>query len=135
MAINPQTNKIIDPYDGQLDLKNKILRCVGSVETRMNEDVFRMLRALRFVITKSFVLEESLKKYLEEPKHSLILRKISPERISHELNRCFQCNTLLTIQTLARFEHIQNEILLRQQLKALPKQKVPSQKKERKSKK
>jgi poly(A) polymerase/tRNA nucleotidyltransferase (CCA-adding enzyme) len=41
-------NKIIDPYGGQNDLKDKIIRTVGDAEKRFQEDALRLLRAVRF---------------------------------------------------------------------------------------
>ncbi|MBI2591318.1 MAG: CCA tRNA nucleotidyltransferase [Candidatus Brennerbacteria bacterium] len=39
---------IIDPYGGQKDLENKIIRTVGDSSQRFNEDALRLLRAVRF---------------------------------------------------------------------------------------
>ena len=39
---------LIDPYDGQKDIKNKLIRAVGNPEERFNEDALRMMRAVRF---------------------------------------------------------------------------------------
>jgi len=50
--------KIVDPFDGLKDLKNKILRAVGQPEDRFQEDYSRMLRALRFSCQISFKIEE-----------------------------------------------------------------------------
>src|SRR6478735_1674813 len=44
---------LIDPFNGQADLKLRLLRCVGGVD-RLREDSLRMLRAFRFAITKGF---------------------------------------------------------------------------------
>ncbi|HAI74461.1 MAG TPA: hypothetical protein DCS28_02165 [Candidatus Moranbacteria bacterium] len=43
--------KIIDLFDGQEDLKNKIIRAVGDAGERFNEDALRMMRAIRFAST------------------------------------------------------------------------------------
>ena len=40
--------EVIDPFNGQKDLENKIIRAVGNPEDRFNEDALRMLRAVRF---------------------------------------------------------------------------------------
>ncbi len=40
-------NKVIDLYDGQIDLKNKVLKVVGDPNERFNEDALRMMRAVR----------------------------------------------------------------------------------------
>ena len=40
--------EIIDPFNGQADLKDKIIRTVGNPEERLNEDALRLMRAIRF---------------------------------------------------------------------------------------
>jgi len=52
---------IIDPFNGQEDLKNGIIRAVGDAEKRFNEDALRMLRAVRFSLELSFVEQVSRK--------------------------------------------------------------------------
>jgi len=41
---------LCDPFRGQLDLKNRVLRCVGDPETRFREDALRILRGVRFAV-------------------------------------------------------------------------------------
>src|SRR3989344_4240924 len=74
--------KIIDPFDGQKDLKNKIIRTVGSPEERFNEDALRMLRAVRFATTLGFTIEEKTKEAII--KNCIWLEAISKERIRDE---------------------------------------------------
>ena len=50
--------KIIDPFDGQKDLKNKIIRTVGSATERFSEDGLRPIRAIRFASKLNFKIEE-----------------------------------------------------------------------------
>jgi len=40
--------EIIDLFDGQKDLKDKVIRAVGNPSERFNEDALRMMRAVRF---------------------------------------------------------------------------------------
>ncbi len=40
--------KIIDPFNGQQDIKNRAIRAVGDANERFNEDALRMMRAVRF---------------------------------------------------------------------------------------
>ena len=47
MAYNPKAG-YIDPFGGQADLKNNILRAVGDPEVRFREDALRILRGARF---------------------------------------------------------------------------------------
>lgn len=41
--------KLYDPFGGQVDLKQRIVRCVGTASQRFQEDALRMLRGIRFV--------------------------------------------------------------------------------------
>lgn len=76
---------LVDLFDGQSDLKNGIIRTVGSPEDRFNEDALRILRALRFASTYDFKIEENTGKAILKLKESLTL--LSAERIFSELKR------------------------------------------------
>ena len=58
MAFN-EDEGIVDPFGGQNDLQNKIIRCVGSPEERFEEDSLRLLRAIRFAAQLGFEIEPS----------------------------------------------------------------------------
>lgn len=47
IAMNAK-GKIIDPFGGTEDIKNKIIRAVGDADQRFNEDALRLMRAIRF---------------------------------------------------------------------------------------
>jgi poly(A) polymerase/tRNA nucleotidyltransferase (CCA-adding enzyme) len=85
LEIQKTKNRIIDPFDGQEDLKNKIIRAVGNPEDRFNEDALRMVRAVRFTATleREWKIEE--KTALAIKKNSTGLKVISQERIRDEL--------------------------------------------------
>ncbi len=74
--------KIIDLFDGQKDLKNKIIRTVGDPEERFSEDALRMLRAVRFATTLGFKIEAKTAEAIK--KNSIWLEAISKERIRDE---------------------------------------------------
>jgi poly(A) polymerase/tRNA nucleotidyltransferase (CCA-adding enzyme) len=74
--------KIVDPFKGQQDLKEKIIRAVGDAEDRFNEDALRMMRAVRFATTLGFKIEEKTKKAIK--KNSIWFKMISKERIRDE---------------------------------------------------
>lgn len=42
---------VVDPFTGQEDLKNKIIKAVGNPEERFSEDALRMMRAVRLATT------------------------------------------------------------------------------------
>ncbi|MCX7778655.1 MAG: HD domain-containing protein [Patescibacteria group bacterium] len=68
--LEPLKFKIIDPFQGRLDLKKKIVRTVGQAETRFKEDYSRMLRAIRFSVELNFQIEERTSQILKkEIKH------------------------------------------------------------------
>jgi len=78
---------LIDPFNGQEDLKNKIIRAVGKAEDRFSEDALRMMRAVRFAVTlepeKIWQIEEKTFKAIQKNAH--LLEFISKERIRDEL--------------------------------------------------
>lgn len=82
MAYSKMTGTV-DLFDGQNDLKNKIIRCVGDPDRRFNEDVLRILRALRFASALDFEIEEKTAQSLL--KNRALLGNISEERIAKEL--------------------------------------------------
>lgn len=74
--------RIVDPFGGQKDLKDKIIRAVGSPEDRFSEDALRMLRAVRFATTLNFEIEKKTAQTIK--KNSPWLQAISKERIRDE---------------------------------------------------
>jgi len=80
--IDGQKKEIIDPFSGQKDLKNKIIKTVGNPEERFSEDALRMLRAARFSTTLGFRIEEDTAKAIK--KNSPWIEAISKERIRDE---------------------------------------------------
>jgi len=82
--------KIVDYFEGQKDLKNKIIRTVGKAEERFNEDALRMLRAVRFACTLGFEIEEKTFKAIQ--KNADLIQMISNERIKDELIKIFTSN-------------------------------------------
>lgn len=77
-----QETKIIDPYEGQEDIENKIIRAVGNPEERFSEDALRMMRAVRFAATLDFTIERGTAEAIK--KNALWLEAISKERIRDE---------------------------------------------------
>jgi len=77
--------KVIDPFKGQADLKNKIIRAVGNPKERFSEDALRMMRAVRFSVTlaENWKIEEKTAEAIK--KNSIWLGAISKERIRDEL--------------------------------------------------
>lgn len=79
--------KIIDLFNGMDDIKNKVIKCVGSAFESFSEDSLRMLRAIRFATELGFVLDEELKTAIKANRKKL--EKLSYFRKKQELNRIF----------------------------------------------
>lgn len=84
LCMNKDKN-IIDILGGQEDIENKVIRCVGKIEDRINEDPLRMLRAVRFATTLGFTIEEELYRKLKE--NAYLIEQLSRERIKEELTK------------------------------------------------
>jgi poly(A) polymerase/tRNA nucleotidyltransferase (CCA-adding enzyme) len=74
--------EIIDPFDGQADLKSKTIRAVGNPDDRFGEDALRLMRAARLATVLGFTIEEKTKKAIN--KNAPLLKLISVERIRDE---------------------------------------------------
>ena len=80
--------EIIDPFDGQDDLKNNIIRAVGNAEKRFTEDALRLMRAVRFAAELGFAIEEKTKAAIK--KHAGLLEMIARERVRDEFSRMLE---------------------------------------------
>ncbi|APZ46773.1 tRNA nucleotidyltransferase [Polaribacter reichenbachii] len=77
--------ELLDPFNGILDLENKIIRTPLDPDITYSDDPLRMMRAIRFATQLNFEIEsESLEAI---GKNSQRLKIITRERIVDELNR------------------------------------------------
>jgi tRNA nucleotidyltransferase (CCA-adding enzyme) len=106
-----EDSEMIDPFEGQKDIEAKIIRCVGNTKERFSEDSLRILRAIRFSITKDMTLsgeiEDALLKDLDLVQK---LKNVSKERIREELVKCFEFDTLKSLEMLEKFKEVRNMI-------------------------
>lgn len=82
MAYNEQTH-LVDLFGGMEDIRQKVIRCVGSPMERFSEDALRMMRAVRFSAQLGYEIEKETKNAIR--KLAPALKKISAERIQAEL--------------------------------------------------
>lgn len=75
---------LIDPFGGQEDLKNHIIKAVGVPCERFTEDALRILRGIRFASRYKFEIEKETLDAMYHLRYSLT--RISAERIQSELN-------------------------------------------------
>jgi|TARA_R110001592_G_C13110884_1_gene744930 tRNA nucleotidyltransferase/poly(A) polymerase len=80
--------EIVDPFGGQQDLANKVLRSVGSAQERFDEDNLRLLRAVRFWITKGLTPDDDLMAMISSAENWRSMQETIPhERIQNEVRK------------------------------------------------
>jgi len=98
---------IIDIFDGIADLKKGILRTPMDATKTMMDDPLRILRALRFTITKDFTMADDLWSAMQQPN---ILQKleltVSGERIREEIAKMFQFDTNRSFRLLMDVDNV-----------------------------
>jgi len=82
LALNKK-GELLDLFDGQKDLDNKIIKAVGNAKERFNEDALRMIRAIRLAIILGFKIEPKTLKAIQED--AGLIQFIAKERIRDEL--------------------------------------------------
>ncbi len=97
--------KLIDFFGGIDDIQGRILRTPDDDPMRtMMDDPLRVLRALRFSVTKDFTICEPL---MNAMRNDAILDKlfnvVSGDRIREELTKMFKVSTVKTIRALIDF--------------------------------
>lgn len=76
---------LVDPYGGQKDLENKIIRTVGEPSERFKEDALRLMRAVRLGAELGFEIENATAEAIK--KNAGLLEMIAKERIRDELEK------------------------------------------------
>jgi putative nucleotidyltransferase with HDIG domain len=100
---------IIDPFSGEEDIKNKLIRSVGDPDTRFKEDALRLMRAIRLATQLGFEIEN---KTLESVKaNSGSIKNISGERVRDELFKVLSNKAALKGIILLRETGILEKIL------------------------
>ena len=79
-----QDGELIDPYHGQQDIKDKILRHVSSAFT---EDPVRVLRIARFAARFNFTIADETKQLVKQMLAANELDHLVPERVWQELEK------------------------------------------------
>lgn len=111
-AIAYDGKKFVDPYGGEKDIKNKIVRTVGDPNKRFNEDALRLMRAVRFAAQLNFVIEEETAKATKENSNDIVA--ISKERIRDEFVKTIMTENAKTgiemLQSFGLLKHIMPEL-------------------------
>ena len=75
--------ELIDPFHGQQDIDDGIIRTVGDPNARFQEDALRLIRAIRITTELNFDIDLATFKAIKENTH--LIKEIAWERIRDEL--------------------------------------------------
>lgn len=112
-AIACDGKTIIDPFSGQKDMENKLIRAVGTAEQRFEEDALRMMRAIRIASQLGFQIEHITEDAIK--KNARLLSDISHERIRDELLKIlvsdYAADGILLLKNAGLLEYILPELV------------------------
>lgn len=100
IAYDPISGRIVDPYNGQQDLYEGVIRAVGSPGARFREDGLRIMRVARFAAR--FGYDVQIETFNGMAENIETLKKVSKERIQDEL-----CKTLMSENASFGFQLLQ----------------------------
>lgn len=81
--------ELVDPYNGLIDLHNKILRTPGDPDVTFSDDPLRMMRAIRFAAQLDFTIESKTFDAIRRNRSRISI--IAKERINDELTKILAC--------------------------------------------
>jgi poly(A) polymerase/tRNA nucleotidyltransferase (CCA-adding enzyme) len=112
LAYNASKGHLIDLYNGQTDIKDKVIRSVGEASDRFTEDALRMLRAVRFSTQLDFAISYETMSAITE--NAVLLKNISMERIRDEFTKIIESSNpsqgVVLLQKLGLLKYIIPEL-------------------------
>lgn len=111
IALKPSGN-IVDIFEGQTDLKKRVVRTVGEPGARFNEDALRMLRAIRIAVELDFTIDSTTQDAIAL--HAKHIQEVAAERMRDEFTRIIVSPQphigLVLCQKMALLRHIIPEL-------------------------
>lgn len=108
IALDDSKGQVIDPYKGQKDISDKVLRTVRDPNERFEEDALRLMRAVRLVAELGFALDSDTAAAIQTKAKNL--EHVSKERIRDEFTRILNSDqpmmALVLSQQLGLLEYI-----------------------------
>ena len=113
IAYNPVTREIVDPYNGQKDISNRMIRAVGEADMRFGEDALRLMRTVRFMSQLDFDIESVTRESIE--KNAKLLSNVSRERVKDEFVKLimtdYPMRGLIIMKETGLLEYVVPELL------------------------
>jgi tRNA nucleotidyltransferase/poly(A) polymerase len=94
-----EEGNLIDPFGGLYDIQNRTLSCPIDATTSFNDDPLRVIRALRFSLTKKMSLH-GVELGIRKLSVDRFKETVSVERIREELDKMFRYDTHETLNIL-----------------------------------
>lgn len=95
-----EEGNMIDPFDGFKAIKDKMLITPLPTMETFNDDPLRILRAMRFCITKGFMMPLEMCSIINNYEYFEKMTVVSEDRIRDELQKCFKHDTWQTLEWL-----------------------------------
>lgn len=102
--------EIIDYFNGLTHLKYGILRTPLDPIKTFDDDPLRIIRFIRFSITKGFTIPDDIQSVIAGYKYEDKMGVVSTERIREELLKCFKHDTLKTLGVINYYPMLRNYI-------------------------
>jgi poly(A) polymerase len=91
ISLNPNNyGELIDPFNGVVDIENKLIQTPLDADITFSDDPLRMMRAIRFATQLNFIIKEET--FNSITKNCERIKIISQERITDELNKIMMSN-------------------------------------------
>jgi putative nucleotidyltransferase with HDIG domain len=84
-AMELPSGRLVDPFDGEGDIRRRLIRCVGDPAERFAEDGLRPLRAVRFASQLGFTLDPATLAAI--PGALKTTARVAPERVRDEMDK------------------------------------------------
>lgn len=117
IARDVDTGEYVDPFNGMDDIRNGLIRFVGNPMDRIREDGLRVLRALRFSVTKGFGFAPLTWEALTDVEAYSMLDCVSVERIREEIEKMFAANTLRSLRLIGELPAGMQLVIFREGLR------------------
>lgn len=106
-----EDGKYIDLFNGIYHIEYGLLITPLDVIETLNDDPLRILRAIRFAITKGFFISSPLCNAIKHYDYENRMKVVSQERIQDELTKCFKYDTFMTLELLKGYPALFTYIL------------------------
>lgn len=110
IAFNNLTGEFCDPHGGRQDLEDGVLRFVGDPVERIREDALRVLRALRFAVTKNLTMTQGTWDAINSDFAAEMLLTLPIERVDTEITRMLVCDSLASIKLLVEADKLHGAV-------------------------